>query len=353
MAYRVVVWGTGSIGQIAIRAIAARPDLQLVGTGVYSADKRGLDCGLMAGTAANGIATTDDIGALIALRPRCVVYAGRSEHQAPAALGNIIRFLEAGIDVVTTSSTALMHPPSMDPVRRSAVEEAAVRGNASVYATGIEPGFAGDHFPLMLSMMSENIRTIRVQEIFRYDGYPVATALKQGMGFGMSMSYEPLMAAASVQTAMWGPSIYKIADRLGEQVDGIRCTFAKRVTERRLEVACGIIDAGTVGAIRFETIAVIGHREPIVIEHINRMADDIAEDWPSAARNGTYRVLLDGSPNLTCDLVVGLPETFSVEGRVATTMLMVNAIPYVCEARAGLLTSLDLPFNTPRHMFRC
>jgi len=30
---------------------------------------------------------------------------------------------------------------------------------------------------------------------------------------------------------------------------------------------------------------------------------------------------------------------------------MVNAIPYVCDAPPGLLTSVDLPFNTPTHVF--
>jgi len=34
---------------------------------------------------------------------------------------------------------------------------------------------------------------------------------------------------------------------------------------------------------------------------------------------------------------------------VATTMRVVNAVPYVVDAPSGLLTSLDLPITAPHH----
>ena len=48
---------------------------------------------------------------------------------------------------------------------------------------------------------------------------------------------------------------------------------------------------------------------------------------------------------------VGKPETPVDDGMVATTMRVVNAIPYVCDAPAGLTTSLDLPLTTPKYAF--
>jgi hypothetical protein len=171
------------------------------------------------------------------------------------------------------------------------------------------------------------------------------------MGFGMPMEFEPFVGKPEMQIATWGGSLHKMAERLGGKIEEIRCTFEKRLTPRTLEVASGTIEAGTVGAIRFETIGVVDGREAIVIEHVNRMADDLVPEWPSAARNGTYRVIIEGSPNMVCNLEMGRVETFSPEGRVATTMLMVNAIPYLCDGPPGLLTSVDLPFNTPRHVF--
>ena len=47
-AHRVVVWSTGGIGSIAIRAIHQRPNLDLVGVWVHSPDKDGKDAGELA-----------------------------------------------------------------------------------------------------------------------------------------------------------------------------------------------------------------------------------------------------------------------------------------------------------------
>ena len=46
--YRVVVWATGGIGSIAIRAIHLRPNLDLVGVWVHSPEKDGKDAGELA-----------------------------------------------------------------------------------------------------------------------------------------------------------------------------------------------------------------------------------------------------------------------------------------------------------------
>ena len=156
------------------------------------------------------------------------------------------------------------------------------------------------------------------------------------------------MAMPGVQSGTWGPPIRMIADRLGVELDEIRETYEKVVTPRTLEVAAGTIEAGTVGAVRFETIGVVHGRDAIVIEHVNRMAPDLAPEWPTAARNGTYRIVIEGNPDFTCELAVGKPETSSDDGMVATTMRLVNAIPYVCDAPAGLTTSLDLPAHHPQ-----
>jgi len=61
--------------------------------------------------------------------------------------------------------------------------------------------------------------------------------------------------------------------------------------------------------------------------------------------------MIEGNPDLTCELTVGQPATASDDGMVATTMRLVNAIPYVCDAPPGLVSSLDLPLTTPRFAF--
>lgn len=345
------MWGTGGIGSRAIGAITQRPDLELVGVWVHSPEKVGVDAGVLAGGAPIGLAATNDADALIALAPDCICYTASGPSLDAVAVPDYVRFLEAGINVVTVTTAALVYPPAYHPTNRQRLEVAAERGGATLYASGIEPGFAGDQFVLGLMTMSKTVRSVRVQEIFCYWDYPVEFVMREVFGFGQPVEHVPLMALNGAQGGTWGAPVRMIADAMGVELDEIRETYERALTPRRLEVACGVIEAGTVGAVRFETIGVVDGRDAIVIEHVNRMALDIAAEWPTARRDGTYRVVVDGEPEMQCELTVGTPDTFSSEGMLATTMRIVNAIPAVCDAPPGLVSSLDLPLTLPRQAF--
>ncbi len=349
--YRVVQWSSGGVGALAIAAISRRPDLDLVGVWVHAPDKAGRDAGELAGIGAVGVLATTDADDVIALAPDCVCYTASGESRPTAAIDDFCRILEAGINVVTTSVPGLLYPAGFDPNQVARIEAACRRGQASLYASGIEPGFAGDHLVLTLTTMSKRIRSIRTQEIFGYEHYPVAFTMFEVFGFGQPLEHRCLMELPGVQTGAWGPPVQFVADQLGVELTEIRETYDKRATDRTLEVAAGTIAAGTVGAVRFETIGVVDGRDAIVIEHVNRMAPDLAPDWPTAERDGTYRIMIDGEPSLSCELQVGNATSFSHDGMVATAMRVVNAIPFVCAAAPGIATATSLPLTLPRHAF--
>jgi hypothetical protein len=349
--YRVVQWSTGGVGALALHAIAARPDLTLVGVYVHGAQKRGRDAGELAGLPPLGILTSSDVDALLALAPDCVCYTAVGESRPKECIEDFCRMLGAGINVVTTSVPGLVHPAGFDAKQVARLQQACLEGGATLYASGIEPGFAGDQLVLALSTLTRRVRSVRTQEIFSYAGYPVAFTMFEVFGFGKPPEHRCIMQLPGIQTSSWGPPVRMVADRLGASLDSIRETYEKRVTLRRLEVAAGVIEAGTVGAVRFETIGVVDGRDAIVIEHVNRMAPDLAPEWPTAARDGTYRILFDGEPGLTCELQLGSPEDFTAQGMIATAMRVVNAIPYVCEASPGITSSAELPPTLPRFAF--
>jgi hypothetical protein len=143
---------------------------------------------------------------------------------------------------------------------------------------------------LTLLTLSDRIIRVRAQELFSYAEYPVEFVMFDVSGFGRPLDYKPLLALPEVQAQTRAPPVRMVADAPGVELDEIRETYDRRVTPRRLDVASGTIEAGTVGAIQMETIGVIDGRDAIVIEHVNRMAPDIAPDWPSSDRGGTYRV---------------------------------------------------------------
>ena len=89
-----------------------------------------------------GVAATGDVEALVALAPDCVVYAASGPQRGAGAVPDYERLLAAGINVVTSTSTELVFPPAVDPALRERLDAAAQRGGASLYASGIFPGFA-------------------------------------------------------------------------------------------------------------------------------------------------------------------------------------------------------------------
>lgn len=350
---RVVVWSTGGVGSIAIDAIRHRPDLELVGVWVHSADKVGRDAGELAGGTALGIAATDDAEALIGLRPDCVVYAASGPERDAGAVPDYLRLLGEGINVVSTSSTSLVYPPSyFHPEWRKQLESAAEAGGASFYASGVFPGFGSDQLALLLATQSKTIRTLTVREIALNDHYPVADVMMDGMGFGRPLEFEPMLSTPGFIEMAWSAPIQLMAKGLGAQVLQIRGSLDRRVTDRDLEVAFGTIAAGTCGAVCTRAAGVVDGREAIVVEHIIRMARDVAPDWKTSDSDATYQVDIDGDPDIHCSLTLGDAEGHGA-GRgamAATAMRVVNAVPYVVDAAPGLLSSLDLPITLPRNV---
>jgi hypothetical protein len=151
----------------------------------------------------------------------------------------------------------------------------------------------------------------------------------------------------------WNAPIRLIAEGLGAEIEEIRGTLNRRLTDRDIEVASGTIPAGTCGAVRTRAAGVVDGREAIVLVHIIRMSRVVAPDWPAVQTDATYRVDIEGDPDIHCEMTLSDAEGHGAgqAAMAATAMRVVNAIPYVLEAKAGLPTSLDLPNTLPRHVF--
>jgi hypothetical protein len=357
---RVVVWATGGIGSIAIPAIHRRPDLELVGVRVYAPSKVGRDAGEIANGEPIGIAATDDVDALLALAPDCIVYAASPPTRDAGTTEDYVRFLEAGINVVSTSTTGAVYPAAYAALHRDRIQAAGERGGATFYASGIEPGFAADHLPALLLTQSSTVRSVYATELALYDDYPVPDVMMHGLGFGMPLDSTPAIASPGAILASWGAPLGYLAAALGVELDDRREVFDRRATGRRLDVAFGAAEAGTCGAVLIQAIGVVDGRDAIVVEHVTRLASDVAPEWPIGEHPITYRIRVEGEPNISCELGLsvddpvrsGIPDMTSGAGpMVATAMRVINAIPYVVDARPGMVSSLDLPLTTPRHAF--
>jgi 2,4-diaminopentanoate dehydrogenase len=324
-----------------------------VGVWVYTPDKVGRDAGELAGITPLGVAATNDTDALVALQPECVVYAASGPERGAGAVPDYERFLESGINVVTTTSTELVYPPAADAAIRARLSQAATAGGASLYASGIFPGFASDQLALLLTTQSRSIRTLRLVEVSLNDHYPVADVMMDGLGFARPLDFEPLLALPGVIPMVWRAPIELIARGLRVELEEVRGRFERHVTERDIDVAFGMVPAGTVGAVRTIASGIVDGREAIVIDHVIRMSSHVAPEWPSSENDATYVVRIEGDPDIECRLTLGPPEGRDAgeAAMAATAMRVVNAVPYVVDAAPGLISSLDLPVTLPIHAF--
>ena len=350
MTYRVVVWGTGNVGRPAIRAIAAHRDLELVGVVVSNPDKVGRDAGDLAGIGPLGVAATQDTSIALAGDVDAVVYAATADTRPEEAYADLMACLGAGVTVVSTAFYPLLHPASAPRELLDVLEPVCAQGNASVFVSGIDPGWALDILPALISGVSAGITEIRVQEVFNYALYDQPEVVREVIGFGGPMDEVPLMLLDFSLDMVWAPMVRVLADLLGVEVTDIEIDVERRPLERTVEVdGMGTFEAGGQGAFRFEVRGIVDGRPLIVMEHITRIDDGCAPDWPSSSSpGGEHRVQITGHPNLTVSVHGTEPgESGAAGGGNATAAnRIVNAIPAVVAAKAGPVSPVDLPLIT-------
>lgn len=344
MAHRVIQWSTGNVGRYALRGIIGHPDLELVGLWVHSADKVGRDAGELCGLAPVGVAATNDAEALLALGADCACYTATGDLRPHEALDDVARILTSGTNVVSSSLVPLVYPPHAGAAFTEPLAEACARGNSSFFTSGIDPGFANDALPILLTGACERIDSVRVQEVLNYATYDQPTVLFETMGFGKPIEHTPILLAPGVLTLAWGGVVRMIADALGVALDEVRESYEKRPAPETFAIPPGTVGKGTMAGLRFEVRGIVGGEPRIVVEHVTRLREDVAPDWPAPPGVGGYRVVIEGSPRVQCELTLaGDDGDENSGGLIATAMRLVNAIPAVCAAPPGLLSALDLP----------
>ncbi len=344
----MVQFSTGNVGRHSLAAIIGRPDLELVGVHAAGESKIGRDaaelCGLSEPT---GIVATDDIGALIALKPDCVVYTALGETRPVEAIEQMSSFLAAGVNVVGTSMVWLVTPHQADDWLRGPLELACAAGDASLYVNGIDPGFSGDTAVHAALSLVTRARSITVQEIFDYGNYDDYEYTGSAMGFGSSPDDELAMAfQPGVITSLFGGLVRNLARHLAVELDEVRQRYEPWYTAERIECKMTTVEPGQLAAVRFAVEGVRAGVPVITVEHINRLTSASAPDWafPPGGGVGIHKVVVEGEPRIELNTHVSHPVLDATDaGCISTAARVVNAIDWVCRAPAGLISVEDIP----------
>ena len=344
---RIVIWGTGFVGKMVIAEVIKHPLFELVGVGVSNPAKVGRDVGELCGLAPLGLIATDDVDALVALQPDALVHYGPTAAHADDNINLITRFLRAGIDVCSTSMTPWvwpamkLNPPNwIDPIT-----EACTEGGASCFTTGIDPGFANDLFPMTLMGLCAEVRKVRASELLDYTNYEGDYEFE--MGIGKPPEHVPLLEHQDILVFAWGATVPMIAHAAGIELDEITTTWEKWVTPVEVKTAKGVIAPGNVAAVRFTINGMYRGEARIQLEHVNRVGEGSAPDWPTGNQNDVYRVELEGSPSIVQETAFrftdGAGRDPAAAGCLATGMRALNAVPAVNALPPGWVTPLELP----------
>ncbi len=340
---RVVQWTTGNVGRHAIPAIVASPGLELVGCYAWSPDKVGRDVGELCGIDPIGVTATNDVDALLALKPDCVVYMPKWQD-----VDELVRILSAGVDVVATAAFVTGHSIGTD---RDRIEEACQRGGSTMFGTGINPGFV-ELLALVSAGICDRVDKITVVESADTTLYD-SPETEIPVGFGRPIDDPALPAMTRHGTAVFEDAVRLVADGLGVELDEVRCDAEYAQTTEDLDLGSWKIPAGGVAGVIASWKGLVGGRTVVELIVRWKKGQSLEPDWPL---DETHVIEVEGRPTMRLTMQPGPPADFQATtfadfmalGMIMTAMPAINAIPLVVDAPPGIVTYTDLPVPLPR-----
>jgi len=353
--YRMIQYGAGATGKFALRAILTHPLLQLVGLGVHSERNAGRDAGSICRMPDTGVLATRDVSALLEMDADCVSFMPWDPYAGDVLLEDthsgrlftlLCRFLESGKNVIASAPNSLVYSPYLGPATVDRLEAACSAGNSSFLYVGISPGFIPDRLVLGLTQVSTRIESIAVREIMNYADYADRDTIMGLFGFGADPDqFDPAPLLGSFSRGLGG-SVAMVADGLKGAVDEVRMEFDFARADHDFAIATGEIRQGTIAAERIRAVGIKDGRPRIVAEHITRVADDAAPDWPQFGGEGKegYQIDIHGAPSMKVELELGaFGRNPMADAGWAVAGNLTNSVPSLCEAPVGIRTFMDLP----------
>lgn len=344
MTIRVVQWATGPVGGAALQGIIDSPDLELVGVYVFSPSKGGVDAGALVDRPPTGVLATDDRAAILALDADVVIHAASkaipSPPGTPTNTDDIVALLESGKSVITITSYS--HLPTYGADVHARINSACAAGGTRFHAAGEHPGFMFERLATTVTGLSGRVDRITVQEFVDCRAISERQMLVDLMGMGKPP--EELGVDSRVfrgLSSQYEQSLAATADVLGLTIDEIRPSIQTVTSDHDIEVACGVLPAGTVVSQIMSWTAYRQGLGVLVAEEYWTATGEIGEWDLSADSQSLVRVIVEGYPSLRVELrfdnaaVEGLPGV--VSGQAAVAMTAIRAIPYVLESPPGVV----------------
>ena len=231
--YRVIQWSTGNVGRHAL-ALHRPPSRPRAGRAVGALARQGGPA-----TRESWRASTRRVCSRPTTSTRCsrstptaCRYTATADLRPGEAIKDLARILASGKNVVSSSVVSMIYPPHVDPWMREPLEAACIAGNSSCFTSGIDPGWANDLLPFVLTGACEYVDELRVMEVVNYATYAQPTVLFDTMGFGQPLDSKPLLLLPGVLSMAWGGVVKVLAAGLGVEIDELREVHERRPAPR-------------------------------------------------------------------------------------------------------------------------
>jgi len=313
----VVVAGLGHVGREVARAVLATPELTLVGAVDPRLGGRALDAVL--GQAAPSLVVASD-----ATRSLGAAWGGVLLQATSSRLGDVLPQIEqavkAGVGVASTCEE-LAYPWLAHEQEADALDALCERHDVAVVAAGVNPGFALDRLPALLSQATGPVRHLEGRRVVDLARRRPELARKAGVGLTLE-ELQKALDADEVGHVGLPESAALAALGSGLELDEVEDDAEPVLATRELPG----VKKGRVAGIRQSARGWSDGREVVRLELVLAVGAEEPRD----------EVRIDADPPVRLLIPGGIP------GEAATAWSLVHAAAALPVLR-GLVTVLDLP----------
>lgn len=320
---RCGIIGLGPIGRDIARQAWLHPGFELVVAIDVDPSLAGSDLGEVLGfDQRSGVAVESSLAAVAQGKTLDVMFhatGSRLELVAP----QFEEILALGVNVISTCEE-LVFPWRRQPTVAERLDRIAREHGVTLCASGINPGFAMDVFPLLLASATSRITSVRIE---RHTDVGVRRLpLQQKLGVGLTEAdFVELEHAGKLGHVGLEQSLELVADALGWDVSPVDVAITPIVATSTPPAPYPQVPVGHVLGASHITAARTAD---------GRSIDMTLQMYVGADSHDT--VTIAGSP----DIRVTVEGGFS--GDVCTSAVILNLAPAVITANPGLLTPADI-----------
>jgi 2,4-diaminopentanoate dehydrogenase len=324
---RVIQYGIGPIGASIAKLMREKQAIEIVGAIDTDPAKLGRDLGEVVGAddAPWGVKVSSNVQEVLEQSADIVIHSTSSS--LSKVMDQLLACLEAEACIVSTCEE-LSYPYRTHPDLAATLDAAAKDWGVALVGTGVNPGFVMDKLVVTLAAISQRIEHAKATRVV--DAAKRRFPLQKKIGVGMTVEeFRAQVAAGVIKHVGLPESVAMVADSLNLPVDEITETIEPMVAKERVQTEFLTIEAGQAAGVHQIARGLAGGKELVYLEL----------QMYVGAKESADTIELKGHPNISLVIPGGS------HGDIATASVVVNSIPVILDAPAGLRTARDLPIG--------